>query len=105
MRVIAVRTLEAFWIANPESEHPLRSWYQEIVKSNWKNQGQLKVQFRNASVLTSKRVVFNIKGNSYRLIVDIEYRLQIIFIVWIGNHKKYNQFDAKTISYVKANKK
>ena len=60
---------------------------------------KLKAKYRNASILTSKRVVFNIKGNDFRLIVDIEYRLKIIFIVWIGTHKQYDKIDAKTISY------
>ena len=105
MRVIAIGTLKSFWITHKDAEEPLRSWYQEAAKAKWKNAGQLKLHYKNASILTSKRVVFNIKGNSYRLIIDIEYRLQIIFIVWIGTHKKYNEIDAKTISYVKANKK
>jgi len=105
MRVIAIRTLKTFWKTFPDAEGPLRSWQQEASKANWKNPAQLKIHFRNASILTNKRVVFNIKGNSYRLITDVEYRLQIIFIVWIGTHKKYNQIDAKTIGYDKTNKK
>jgi mRNA interferase HigB len=63
------------------------------------------LQYKNASIINSKRIVFNIKGNAYRLIVDVEYRLQIIFIVWVGTHKQYNEIDAKTIGYDKANKK
>ena len=64
---------------------------------------ELKEQIRNASVIGDKRVVFNIHGNKYRLVVDIGYRLQIIFIVWTGTHKAYDKIDAKTIEYVKAN--
>jgi len=105
MRVIASRTLKTFWTVYSDAEGPIRSWYQEVAKANWKNPGQLKLHYKNASILTSKRVVFNIKGNAYRLISDVEYRLQIIFIVWIGTHKKYNEIDAKTIGYVKAHKK
>jgi mRNA interferase HigB len=67
------------------------------------NPAELKVQYRNASILNSKRVVFNIHGNSFRLVVDIEYRLKIVFVVWFGTHKQYDNIDAKTISYVKAN--
>ena len=105
MRVIAVRTLKAFWAVHADAEQSLRSWYQEASSVSWRNAGQLKLQYKNASILTSKRVVFNIKGNAYRLVVDVEYRLQILFIVWLGTHKKYNEIDAKTIGYGKANKK
>jgi mRNA interferase HigB len=59
------------------------------------------LEIMNASVIGDKRVVFNIHGNKYRLIVDIEYRLQIIFIVWVGRHKEYDNINAKTITYVK----
>lgn len=60
---------------------------------------ELKAKYRNASIINSKRVVFNIKGNEYRLVVDIEYKLKIVFIVWFGTHKEYDTIDAKTISY------
>ena len=69
----------------------------------WNNPNELKVQYGNASILHEKRVVFNIHGNAYRLIVDIEYRLKIVFIVCFGTHKQYDKINAKTISYVKAN--
>jgi len=63
----------------------------------------LKKQYRNASIITSKRVVFNIKGNSYRLVVDVEYKLGIVFIVWLGTHKEYDNINMKEIKYVKTN--
>ncbi|HEX5111950.1 MAG TPA: type II toxin-antitoxin system HigB family toxin [Saprospiraceae bacterium] len=103
MRVIAVRTLKQCWTKHPEIENALKAWYQMATKSGWVNHGQLKAQIKSASVLNSKRVVFNIKGNSYRLIVDIEYKLKIIFIVWIGTHKEYAKIDVKKIGYDKAN--
>ena len=99
MRIIAVSTLRNYWIKHKTAEQPLKSWIQEAANSTWKNSAQLKAKYRNASILTSKRVVFNIKGNDFRLIVDIEYRLKIIFVVWIGTHKQYDKIDAKTISY------
>ena len=71
--------------------------------ADWNSPNELKAQYRGASVITDKRVVFNIHGNSYRLIVDIEYRLKIVFVVWFGTHKQYDKINAKTISYVKAN--
>lgn len=81
------------------------SWHEEVEKATWNSPNDLKLQFQNASIVTAKRVVFNIHGNSFRLIVDIEYRLKIVFIVWFGTHKQYDLIDAKKISYVKADKK
>jgi len=81
----------------------LFSWYDEISLADWNNSAELKNQYRNASIINNKRVVFNIHGNSFRLIVDVEYRLKIVFVVWFGTHKQYDNIDAKTISYVKAN--
>ena len=105
MRIIAIGTIKKYWEKHPETESHLKSWYQEVESVTWNKSSELKSQYRNASILTSKRVVFNIKGNNYRLLVDIEYRLKIIFIVWIGTHEEYDKIDSKTISYVKTNKK
>ena len=99
MRVIAISTLRNYWLRHKAAEQPLKSWIQEAEKSTWKNSAELKAKFRNVSIINSKRTVFNIKGNDHRLIVDIEYRLKIIFIVWIGTHSQYDKIDAKTISY------
>lgn len=105
MRIIAVKTLKDYWEKFPQAEQALLSWYEETEAANWGNPNDLKAQYRNASILTDKRVVFNIHGNSYRLIVDIEYRLKIVFIVWFGTHPQYDKIDAKKVSYGKANKK
>lgn len=105
MRVIAVKTLNEYFKTFPQAEQALLSWYEEIGAAEWDNHNEMKAQYRNASVLTSKRVVFNIHGNTYRLIVDIEYRLRIVFIVWFGTHKEYDKIDAKKVSYVKTDKK
>jgi mRNA interferase HigB len=101
MRVIAVKTLKLYSKRKKEAEQSLFAWYEDACRAGWKNHNELKEQIRNASVIGDKRVVFNIHGNKYRLIVDIEYRLQIIFIVWIGSHKEYDGIDSKTITYVK----
>jgi mRNA interferase HigB len=103
MRVIAVKTLKDYVSEFHQAEQALFSWYDEAVSAEWNNAAKLKSQYRNASILNNKRVVFNIHGNSYRLIVDIEYRLKIVFVVWFGTHKQYDNIDAKTISYVKTN--
>lgn len=101
MRVISVKTLHNYAAKKKEAEQALFLWYEEACKAHWKNSNELKAQFGNASVISNKRIVFNIHGNKYRLIVDIEYFLQIIFIVWIGTHAEYDKIDAKTVAYDK----
>ena len=103
MRVIAVKTIKLYARKKKEAEQSLFAWYHEACKAGWKNHNELKEQIHNASVAGDKRVIFNIHGNKYRLIVDIEYRLQIIFIVWVGTHKEYDKIDVKTVAYVKTN--
>lgn len=102
MRIIAVNTIKQYWIKYPECEQALKSWIQEAERVSWNSPNELKAQFGSASIITGKRIVFNINGNRYRLIVDIEFRLRIIFIVWFGSHEEYDLIDSKTISYVKA---
>ncbi|MFP3835575.1 type II toxin-antitoxin system HigB family toxin [Chryseobacterium sp. SIMBA_028] len=103
MRIIAVKTLKSFIEDFPKSAQPLLAWYDECLKAEWNNPNELKAQYGNASILSDKRVVFNIHGNTYRLIVDIEYRLKIVFIVWFGTHKEYDKIDAEKTEYVKTN--
>jgi mRNA interferase HigB len=105
MRVIAVRTLKEYVETAQEAGQALLAWYEEVEAAQWNNPNELKQQYRSASILTDKRVIFNIHGNSYRLIVDIEYRLKLVFVVWFGTHQQYDKIDAKKISYDKARKK
>jgi mRNA interferase HigB len=103
MRIIAAKTIKLYAKKKKEAEQSLFSWYDEAIVANWKNHNELKQQFGNASIISEKRVIFNIHGNKFRLIIDIEYRLQIIFIIWIGTHNEYDKIDAKTITHVKTN--
>jgi mRNA-degrading endonuclease HigB of HigAB toxin-antitoxin module len=102
MRVIAVKTLLNYAKKYPLASQSIYSWYEEAEAADWKSPNELKDKHRNASVFSAKRVVFNIHGNSFRLIVDIEYRLQIMFIVWFGTHKQYDKINATEISYDEA---
>jgi mRNA interferase HigB len=104
MRVIAVQTLKYYWEAFPRAKEALLAWYEEANTANWEHPNGLKEQYRNASLIGEKRVVFNIHGNSYRLIVDIEYRLKIVFVVWFGTHADYDKIDVKLVKYDKTNK-
>jgi mRNA interferase HigB len=103
MRVIAVKTLKKYWTQYPAAKQSLLSWYEEAEAAEWETPNQLKEQYRNASIISAKRVVFNIHGNAYRLIVIIEYKLKIVFILWFGTHKQYDKIDAKKIIYGKTN--
>jgi mRNA interferase HigB len=99
MRIIAFRTLREFFerAEYSDSESSLRAWYHDVKSADWKNSNDLKKQYKNASIVGDGRVVFNIKGNDYRLIVAINYEFQIIFIRFIETHKQYDKIDVKTI--------
>ena len=105
MRIIAVKTLKSYGETYSQALQSLLSWYEEVESASWNIPNELKVHYKNASIINSKRVVFNIHGNSYRLIVDIEFKLKIVFIVWFGTHKKYDRIDAKKIGYDNSDKK
>lgn len=102
MRVIAVKTLKHFIDEFPRAGQSILAWYEEADAAEWNSPNVLKQQYRNASIISEKRVVFNIHGNSYRLVVDIEYRLKIVFVVWFGTHKQYDKIDIKMVKYDKA---
>ncbi|WP_218147728.1 type II toxin-antitoxin system HigB family toxin [Dyadobacter sp. SG02] len=89
----------------PKAEQSLLAWNQEIESAEWRSPNELKIQYGNASIINQKRVVFNIHGNNYRLIVDIEYRYHIVFIVWFGSHEEYDRIDVTKVSYDRTNQK
>lgn len=99
IRVISVKKLKDFW-NNPkykDAQQPLRAWYAEAKLSEWKKPSDIKMHYRNASFLANNRVVFNIKGNDYRLVVAIKYEFQIVYIRFIGTHKQYDKINAEEI--------
>jgi mRNA interferase HigB len=97
VRVIAKKILRDFWIKHNDCESQLKSWYYEANKANWKTPTAIKKEFPTASFLQDNRVVFNIKGNDYRLIVRINYDYGLIWIRFIGTHTQYDKINAKTI--------
>ena len=99
MRIIAFKTQRDFFEKKEysDAEISLRTWYHDAKKATWKNSNDLKKQYKNASVVGEGRIVFNIKGNSYRLIIAIDYEFQIIYIRFIGTHKQYDKINAKTV--------
>ncbi len=97
MRIIAKSALRKFWEKHPDAEQPLKVWHDEAKKAEWNSFQDIKRQFRSASIVGNDRVVFNIKGNDYRLIVLILFRNGKIFIRFVGTHKEYDKIDAKNI--------
>lgn len=97
MRVIAKRTLREFWELYPDSKQQLMAWYREATKAKWNNPNEIKAQYLSASVLKNSRVVFNICGNKYRIIVEINFRRKWVFIRFVGTHKDYDKIDANNI--------
>ncbi|MBD1554676.1 type II toxin-antitoxin system HigB family toxin [Pseudomonas typographi] len=100
MRVIAKSTLVKFWgvPGYEDAKAPLESWHDTVLKATWKTPQEVKDQFGNASICGNNRVVFNIGGNKYRLVVEIQYRASIIWVKFIGTHKRYDEIDVETIN-------
>ncbi|MFY0654665.1 MAG: type II toxin-antitoxin system HigB family toxin [Cyclobacteriaceae bacterium] len=97
MRVVAKKILREFWEKRADSEDQLKTWYKEASKATWSNPSEIKEEYAKASILKGGRVVFNICGNKYRLIVDINYLRQWVFIRFIGTHSEYDNINADTI--------
>jgi mRNA interferase HigB len=97
MRVIALKTLKEFWEKNPDAEKALKAWYAEAKNASWHIPTEIKALYGNASILQDSRVVFNICGNKYRLIVKINYSFSIVYIRFIGTHREYNHINAEEI--------
>jgi mRNA interferase HigB len=98
MRVIKRSTLQDFWLHHRETEQPLRAWLEEIRAAQWRNMAELKSTYPKASVINSERVVFNICGGNYRLIVSIKYSAQIVFVKFIGTHSEYDRINAALVA-------
>ncbi|MCD9028329.1 type II toxin-antitoxin system HigB family toxin [Luteimonas sp. BDR2-5] len=97
MRVIAVSALRAFWERHPDSEQPLKAWYDEAKHAAWLSPQDIRNHYASASFVGKNRVVFNIKGNDYRLIVAVAYRFQAVYIKFLGTHAEYDRIDAATV--------
>jgi len=97
LRVIAKRTLREFWVKHSDCEQQLKSWYKEVDRGYWKNLNDLKRTYPSLSILENGRVCFNIKGNSYRLIVRVNFNYQMMWIRFIGTHAEYDKIDAHKI--------
>lgn len=97
MRVLAKKTLRDFWKKHTDSEEQLKTWYKEASKAKWDNPSDIRKEYAKASILKGGRIVLNIYGNKYRLIVEINYKRKWVFIRFIGSHEDYDKIDANKI--------
>ena len=97
MHIVSIQMLRDFWQIHPDSERPLRAWYAAAKRAQWRGPTDIKEEHSTASFLGDNRVVFNIKGNSYRLVVIAEYRKGRLFVRFVGTHAEYDRIDATRI--------
>jgi len=98
VRIIAKRTLVQFWESgHGDAEQPLKAWHALAKAASWSDPSEIKAQFATASFLANNRVVFNISGNKYRLVVKVEYAIKAVYIRFIGSHAEYDKIDASKI--------
>ena len=95
--IIALSLLRSGWDRYPDAEHPLRAWHQVATEADWARPTDAVATFGTASVLKKGRMVFNIKGNDYRLIVYVRYRTRTVYLKWFGTHAQYDRVDAQTV--------
>jgi mRNA interferase HigB len=97
MRVISQAKLKAFFSAHPDAEQALKAWYDEARKASWATPQQIKDRYRSASFVGNNRVVFNVHGNRYRLVVAVAYQFGAVYIKFVGTHADYDEIDAATV--------
>ncbi|WP_310631427.1 MULTISPECIES: type II toxin-antitoxin system HigB family toxin [unclassified Paraburkholderia] len=97
MRIVARKTLLDFIQKHTQAEQALLAWYAEATRAVWKTPQDIKEHYASASFVGKNRVVFNIKGNDFRLIVAVAYRIGVVYIKFVGTHTAYDRIDAATV--------
>lgn len=98
VRVISRSTLQAFWKKHPDAEQPLKAWFAEVEKASWSGPADVRKRYGSADFVGSDRIIFNIRGNNYRLIVMVKYApIYCVYVRFIGTHKEYDNVDAATV--------
>ncbi len=97
MRIISKKKLKDFWRIHPGAEQQLRAWYTKTKHAQWTSPTDVKADYRNASFTANNRVIFNIKGNNYRLVVAINYSFSVVYIRFVGTHKEYDKINVATV--------
>lgn len=97
MHVIAKRALRLFWEEHADAKESLESWWSQVSTAEWRSPHDLRSMYSTASFLGENRVVFNIKGNDYRLVVKVQYSSRMVFIRFVGTHSEYDAIDPETV--------
>ena len=99
MQIIALRTLKRFWADDPQAESPLRAWYAAVKAAEWATPADVKAQFGAAvDFIADNRLIFDIAGNKYRLVVHVAYRFRRVLIKFVGRHDDYDKIDPETVN-------
>jgi len=99
MNIIAKGTILYYIDRYPMAKIALLTWYNEFLKESYHNFNELKAVHGNASIVANKRVVFNIKGNDYRLVVSVNFKQLAAYVIWLGTHKEYDKIDVAAIEF------
>jgi mRNA interferase HigB len=99
VRIIARKTLREAWARHRDAENPLKAWFKEVEAASWRGPEDIRLQYRTASIVGDGRVVFNIKGNTYRLVVAVNYAAKIVFIKFFGTHAEYDRIDVAEVEH------
>jgi mRNA interferase HigB len=99
MRIFNKSTLVQFGRKHPDADQPLRSWHAEVAAAAWGSPADVKARYPHASLIGKKRLVFNIGGNKYRLIAEVDYAHSLIFVLFLGTHAQYDNVDAETVAW------
>ena len=97
MRIISRKKLREFWEHHSDARPSLEAWFADVKQADWKTPNDIKTVYRNASIIANNRVIFNIKGNKYRLVVVVQYTYKLVYIRFVGTHEEYDEIDATTI--------
>jgi mRNA interferase HigB len=97
MQIVARRTLKAFWQRYPHAETPLLTWYAAVSKANWRGPADIRAMYNTADFVGDNRVIFDIGGNKFRLIVHVSYEYRAVLIKFVGTHADYNKIDPETV--------
>lgn len=97
MNVVALKTLRAFWTKHPKAKAPLAAWHMHAKAAEWTSPQDIKDDFRSADFVGDNRVIFDIGGNSYRLVARVSYTYKQVLVKFIGTHKEYNDIDPETV--------
>lgn len=97
MRIISKRVLREFWETHSDAQQALQAWFADVKQADWQSPADVKAIYRNASIVANNRVVFNIKGSKYRLVVAVNYEYRLVYIRFVGTHADYDKIDVTTV--------